>query len=175
MQPQEQGVVAEPERRAIAKALNAIARVTGHPFTMRDEPGRFRIQKAVYLLKWMKYPPAQRFDYNLYLKGPYSPNLTAWYYEMQDQGMRSAGEAAGLGDPARRVVVAALGHDDSFLEGLTTLLDVSTETPHLPAALARAKAIKSHIADQTWKEVLRFLAINRSVIAVTSTPPSSSP
>jgi hypothetical protein len=167
MQPQEQGAVVETEGRAIAKALNAIAKVAGHPFTMRDQPGRFRIQKAVYLLKWMKYPAAQRFDYNLYLKGPYSPNLTACYYELRDPGIQSAGLARDLSEPILGLVVDALRHDDSFLEGLTTLTDVLEKTRPLPAALARAKAIKPHIAEGTWREVREFLSIHKPTIGVT--------
>lgn len=144
----------------IARALNVIAEATGRPFTMRDEPGRFRIQKAVYLLQRLGYPPAQRFDYNLYLMGPYSPDLTECYYALEDEGIRSAGTATDLSDPKRRVVVEALRHDDSFLEGLTTLLDVNRETRHLPAALAHARAIKPHINEPAWREVRGFLAAN---------------
>ncbi len=144
----------------IARALNAIAEETRKPFTMRNEPGRFRIQKTVYLLQRLGYAPARRFDYNLYMMGPYSPELTACYYALEDRGLRAAGVATDLREPMRRVVAEALQHGDAFLEGLTTLLDVNRETHHLPAALARARAIKPHLDEPTWKEVRGFLAAN---------------
>jgi hypothetical protein len=151
----------------IAKALNAITASTGRPFTMRTEEGRFRIQKAVYLLKRLRYPPAGRFDYNLYLMGPYSPGLTACYYQLEDEGMSRAGKAADLPDATLRILAEALAKPNEFLEGLTTLLDVQLETGHLPAALAHAKAIKAHIALDTWKEVRAFLASHPALTAAT--------
>ncbi len=134
----------------IARALNEVAAATGKPFTMGSEPGRFRIQKPVYLLQRLGYPPARRFGYDLYLMGPYSPALTSCYYALEDDGLRAAGAASDLPGPMVQAVAEGLRRGDEFLEGLTTLLDVNRRTHHLPAALAHARAIKPHIGEPTW-------------------------
>ena len=151
----------------IAKALNAIAAATGKTFTMTDEAGRFKIQKAVCLLQRLGYPPAQRFDFNIYLKGPYSPDLTACYYALEDDGIRAAGEAVDIPPATLAILIEALRKSPAFLEGVTTLLDVNLQTRHLPAALARARAIKPHLEETTWKEVRGFLAAHRELTAAT--------
>lgn len=151
----------------IAKALNTIAQATGQPFTMTTEGGRFRIQKTVYLLRHLGYPSAQRFDYNLYFMGPYSPELSRCYYALDDDGIQAAGTTDDVPVVGRDLLVEALNHSDEFLEGLTTLLDVHREMTHLPAALAHAKAIKAHIEHGTWGEVKVFLQTHRALTRAT--------
>lgn len=153
---------------SIAKALNAITAADSDiKFTKETEDGRFRIQKTVYLLKRLGYPAAQKFDFNLYLMGPYSPDLTKCYYELGDEGIRSAGIASDLSHTKRDLVIHAIRKGDDFLEGLTALLDVYRQVNHLPAALANAKALKRHIGPGTWKEVREFLGANPGLIAPT--------
>lgn len=156
----------------IAKALNAIAASPRPPFTMRTEEGRFHIQKAVYLLRYMDYPPARRFEYNLYLMGPYSPDLATCYYQLEDEGIRSAGAATDVPEPTLVVLREALAGTHEFLEGLTTLLDLKHETPDMPKAYARARSVKAHLDDATWKEVREFLRRHAALTGRTSTRPT---
>lgn len=165
--PQEEAGAIRRHGLAVAKALNAIANVAGTPFTKTTEEGRFLIQKAVYLLKVLNYPAARRFDFNIYLMGPYSPELTKCYYELEDDGIASAGVAKDIPPATRDTVVAALAKGHDFLEGLTTVIDVQRQLGHLPAALANAKAIKKHLDANTWLEVRTFLAAHRTLIAST--------
>jgi hypothetical protein len=151
----------------IAKALNAVSAATHQPFSMADEGGRFRIQKTVYLLQRLGYAPAQRFGYNLYVRGPYSPDLTKCYYALGDDGITAADSAVDVPRETLRVVGEALAKPDGFLEGLTTLLDVNREIRHLPAALAHAKAIKPHLDESIWREVRRFIANEPRLTALT--------
>jgi uncharacterized protein YwgA len=153
--------------RPIAQALNTIAAGGVPSFTMQTEEGRFRIQKAVYLLRQLGYPSAQKFDYNLYLMGPYSPELSRCYYALEDEGLAAAGTTKDLREEKLQILRAALLRDHDFLEGLTTLLDVNRTMHHLPAALAHAKAIKRHLGEKTWEEVRAFLATHRGLIGAT--------
>lgn len=48
-----------------------------------DEDGfvsRLRLQKAAYLLKRMGVEPFTKYEFNIYLRGPYSPELAKEYY-----------------------------------------------------------------------------------------------
>jgi uncharacterized protein YwgA len=148
----------------IAKALNAVASKTGRAFTMRTQPGRFRIQKTVYLLKHLGYAPAQRFAFNLYHMGPYSPDLATAYYHLEDGVMRAAGEATDIPQPILEFVRAASAKSDAFLEGLTTLLDVRGPHGTLAQALMQAKTVKPHLDEATWREVREFLTAHRATL-----------
>lgn len=143
--------------RGIARALKAISARRGKDFTMHAKPGRFELQKTVYLLKRLKYPAASKFDYNIYLNGPYSPDLAQVYYALENAGLANAPPASDVPANTTRVVMAALSRGEDFLEGLTTVLDGSLRAGSLPQGLAWAKSIKPHLNEQTWGEVRAFL------------------
>lgn len=151
----------------VAKALNAISAHTGHSFTMHSQPGRFRIQKTIYLLKCARYPSAQRFDFNIYHMGPYSPELARAYYLLEDDGLRSAGVTGDIPAETLELVSDAVRRPPEFLEGLTTLIDIRAQTGSPAAALAQAKAIKPHLTESTWKEVRAFLQSHQALITAT--------
>jgi hypothetical protein len=44
---------------------------------------RLRLQKTSYFLKCLGIPSFQGFNFNLYLRGPYSPSLSAEYYDLE--------------------------------------------------------------------------------------------
>ncbi len=151
----------------LAKALNRVAQVCGHPFTMRTQPGRFRIQKAAYLLKHLGYPPALGYSFNIYHMGPYSPELARAYYQLEDHGIRAAGVATDVPGTVLDVIADALDHEDPLLEGLTTLLDIWKESHSMPIALRQARAIKPHLSEPTWAEVRSFLKTHPGLTAAT--------
>lgn len=148
----------------IAKALNTISADTGQSFTMRNQPGRFRIQKTVYLLRCLGYPSARRFDFNIYHMGPYSPALAQAYYLLEDDGLRAAGLTSDVPAETLRLVAEATARSHDFLEGLTTLIDVMAQSGSPATALAQAKAIKRHLNESTWKEVREFLQSHPALI-----------
>ncbi len=165
-------VLTDPEavrRQAgpIAKALNKVEAETGRSFTMRTQPGRFRIQKTVYLLRHMGYPPAQRYSFNLYHMGPYSPDLAAAYYNLEDDGLGTAGASRDIPAATLATLKEALEQTDPFLEGLTTLLDTWRVSRDLRVALPQARAVKPHLNENTWKEVRRFITAHPAL-----TPPT---
>jgi hypothetical protein len=150
--------IARAKGRGIAAALTSIASVTGQEFSMRTKPGRFRIQKAVYLLKTLNYPSAQKFEYNIYLNGPYSPELAQVYYALEDDGLAHAAPPAELPPRVTRLVADALAKGEDFLEGLTTVLDGLPREGRPAQAMEWAKSVKPHLKEETWREVRAFLA-----------------
>jgi uncharacterized protein YwgA len=147
----------QTQGRGIAKALRAISARTGHSFTMKSKPGRFVIQKTVYLLRRLRYPSATKYDYNIYLNGPYSPGLAEVYYALEDDGLKSA--PAATDDPSRTMdtIATALAGTPDFLEGLTTVIDGIANAKNAAASLTWAKSIKPHLNEATWREVRAFL------------------
>jgi len=164
--PQEEGALRK-QALPIAKALNAVAAESGRLFTMRTQSGRFRIQKTVYLLRHTGYPPAQKFEFNIYHTGPYSPDLARAYYLLEDEGIHSAGVAGDVPADVLTLVGRISTMSERFLEGLTTLLDVRTQTPTAGSALAQSKFIKPHLDDSVWREVRAFLQAHPALITAT--------
>lgn len=151
----------------LARALNSVAKASGHPFTVQTQPGRFRIQKTVYLLKHLGYRPALGYSFNIYHMGPYSPELARAYYQMEDRGMRAAGVATDIPRTVLEVIKDALACEDPLLEGLTTLLDIRKESHDMRVALAQARAIKPHLSEPIWAEVRAFLKSHPMLTAAT--------
>jgi hypothetical protein len=143
--------------RAVARALKVISTTRGTKFTMSSKPGRFEIQKTVYLLKQLGNSAASKFNYNIYLNGPYSPDLAQVYYALEDDGIANAPPAKEVSEEVARTIADALGRGEDFLEGLTTTVDGIARADSTAVALAWAKSIKPHLGEPTWQEVRRFL------------------
>jgi hypothetical protein len=141
----------------IARALKVVSKGTGHRFTMRTKTGRFDIQKTVYLLKQLVYPPAESFDYSIYLNGPYSPELAQVSNALEGEGNGRVTPAV-LPAESIRLISACLDRGAEFLEALTTVLDGVNRGRSCSDASDWAKLIKPHLSATTWRGVGRFLA-----------------
>lgn len=151
----------------IARALNAVSARSGRPLTMRTKPGRFRIQKVVYLLRHIGYAPARKFEFNIYMMGPYSPELARAYYLLEDDGIRAAGEATDI-SPEKLALVSEMSLMPlDFLEGITTILDVRLVSDSLPSAFEHARAIKPNVTETTWRGVRTFLQSHPNLVPAT--------
>lgn len=150
--------------KSIAPALRALAGATGRPFTMQTKDGRIRIQKAVYFLKVTGYRPAQKFEFSIYLNGPYSPELTEVYYLLQDDGLNGFPPAKDIPTETVRLFAEADTLGIEFLEALTTVIDAARSRGHAGVGLDWATAIKPHIPDETWQEVRSFLSAHPRLI-----------
>ena len=168
--------VLRAQGRGIVQALRLLGDVTKHPVSMDTKESRIRVQKLVYLLKVGRYAPAQKFDFNLYQNGPYSPGLTQIYYLYGNDGIATASPATDL----PRELVETLKEADSkgveFLEALATALDTSASIARehgvahdLARGLAWAQSIKPQIKDATWREVRAFLRLHPDLAGITST------
>lgn len=149
--------VLEARARGIAKVLSFLSKKANREFTMSTKTGRLELQKVVYLLKRLDNPSAKKFEYNIYLNGPYSPELAEVYYAIGDEGVRNATPSGDLSSGTIETVVDALRKGPDFLEALTTVLDGERTLGTFAASMSWAKSIKPHLADQTWTEVRLFL------------------
>jgi len=150
--------------KGIVKGLRQIADATGSSIDITSKEGRIRVQKLVYLLKAGGYAPAQKFEFNLYQNGPYSPDLTEVYFHFGNEGIATA---QGNGDiPADLIgtITAADSKGVLFLEALATTLDTTAALrkqgnigANLSPGLSWARSIKPHIGETTWREVREFL------------------
>ena len=160
--------------RAIVKALRRIGDETSSPITMDTKDARIRLQKIVYLLKSGGYPPAQKFDFNLYQNGPYSPDLTEVYYLYEDDGIAVAEPATDVPAPLLEAVKTADAKGIVFLEALTTALDTTTSVRKqgtagtgLGPGLGWARSIKPQIDEPVWREVREFLRTHPGLAGTT--------
>jgi Uncharacterized conserved protein len=53
--------------------------------------GRLKVQKAVLLLKYLGVSPFDRYEFGLYVRGPYSPVLALDYYNNTGDAGRIGG------------------------------------------------------------------------------------
>ena len=141
-------------------ALRKVGDATGAPLSTRTKEDRIRLQKVVYLLKVSGYVPAQRFEYNLYINGPYSPDLTQVYFSVDPNEFVKGPRAPDLNPEVLRFVEEADKEGVTFLEALATVLDLFARSggSHAGVALAWAKSIKPHISDAEWMKVRLFLS-----------------
>jgi hypothetical protein len=143
--------------RGIVRALKAISAETGQSFSISTKPGRFEIQKTVYLLKRLGFASAQRYEYNIYLNGPYSPGLAEVYYAYEDDGLNGVQASNELTPEMYATIAEAREGSHEFLEGLTTVIDGVTREGSPQHAIGWARTIKPHIGQSVWKEVQAFL------------------
>lgn len=141
----------------IAKALNTISQGTGRMFSIETKTGRLEVQKIVYLLQRLDYPSARKFSYNIYLNGPYSPDLAEVYYALGDSGIAKCGTTKEMSPRVLETVRSAWKEGPDFLEGLTTVLDGNRQFGSLQHSLRWAQSIKPHLTNQTWSGVRSFL------------------
>jgi hypothetical protein len=150
--------------KGIVKALRLVGDVTGSAMDIGSKDGRIRIQKIVYLLKSGGYQPAQKFEFNIYQNGPYSPDLTEVYFLYGNEGISTAQAAEDLPPELLQTIKAADSKGVQFLEALTTTLDTTASLrrqgnsgANLAPGLDWARSIKPHIGETTWRGVREFL------------------
>ncbi|MGP8074998.1 MAG: hypothetical protein ACLP74_08325 [Thermoplasmata archaeon] len=159
--------------RAIAGSLAGLARESGRPgFKVDEFPDRFRIQKAVFLLKRLGEPSAQAYQFNQYVNGPYSPELASDYYDLlKNAGLSAAPPKRPANVGAARVFAEADSKTPAFMEGLATTLNLHTGgAGGVEAAISWARQVKPHLPGETWKEVREFLRAHALLVGGTSTP-----
>jgi len=74
----------EEKLRNLATFVNILEKSAIHKFNLDDFISRLRMQKYVYLARFFGFDLGYR--YNLYLRGPYSPDLAEDYYQLKDRG-----------------------------------------------------------------------------------------
>jgi hypothetical protein len=112
----------------LAGILKRLSSETGRRFDAGEFWARFRIQKAVYFLKVMGHPGLARYRYDLYLRGPYSPDLTKAYYAIEawGPGERARVTPAAISPAALSVLKDAIAEGEWFMETVVTLHSIAS-------------------------------------------------
>lgn len=143
----------------LAGMLSRIEDATGNRFNPRSFDGRLRIQKVIYLLKSMGHPVARYYSYNMYLRGPYSPDLTRDYYQIIESEISSID--VEINDDMLSVIRDAVSTGDSFLEAVATVHSIyKTNAPlgDRENIIRMARSIKPqlhHQYDAAWEFLIR--------------------
>jgi len=80
---------------------------------------RLKLQKAVLLLKHLGVAPFTSYDFNLYVRGPYSPDLARDYYSMEKD---IAPADVKLREEEKELLRWFLSHDSDWLEIASSLI-----------------------------------------------------
>jgi len=145
------------DHRKLAGILARLTECSGKRFDASDFWSRFRIQKSIYLLQAMGYPGTSDYRFNLYLRGPYSPDLAKDYYALENEGIsiRSRVSPAHISSDKLAVLKEALDQGEYFLEALVTLLSiVKSEERDKTKAIeiaARLKPNRVSYFDSAWQ------------------------
>ena len=143
----------------LAGVLSVLSEKTGKKFDPKSFNGRKRIQKVIYLLKAQGHPFASSYRFNLYLRGPYSPDLTKDYYDLMEQKIDPS--LVTIPDDMIMVVREAIEEGDAFLESVATIHSIyKTNAPAADKStvirIARnLKSQLSHHYDPAWEFLVR--------------------
>ncbi len=84
---------------------------------------RLKLQKAVLLLKHLKVKSFRKYDFNMYLRGPYSPELASDYYRLEGVEPEPV-EGADV-----EIVKWFASHDPRWLEIASSILWIKEAYP----------------------------------------------
>jgi uncharacterized protein YwgA len=88
---------------------------------------RLRVQKAALLLKHLGVKPFNGFEYGLYLRGPYSTDLSAVYYNI---GNTSPLEPS-IDEETKRILRWFASNDLTWLEVASSILSIKESHPEI--------------------------------------------
>ena len=133
----------------------------GYQFKVEEEfDKRFRLQKYVFFARFFGLDLG--YDFNLYMHGPYSPELAKDYYELSRRRVRPEGADLPRSFKAEEYVRLLLNKDDEWLEAAATILDVWENNKSKPGfdlnkLVHHVSTIKPHIGDDKIKGVIKDL------------------
>jgi len=140
-----------------AKALFLVFRSLGTKPSVGSFDDRKIMQKQVFLIQ--KFGVPLGFDYGWYLSGPYSPELTRYYYDMASRQSEYESKTAGV-----RLSQKLLDAVDRFkrilgsdLANVDLLEAMSTVTYLRKPSMVEAKRLKPHVSPAVWKAATQKL------------------
>ncbi len=113
--------------KTLAGFVEALRRSIGFNFNVNKFNHRLRLQKLVYIAKVLGVPKLE-YSFNLYLHGPYSPELADDYYNLSENIEISEDEVkAFLSNEAFcNLIELANGKDGTWLEIAATLIELKS-------------------------------------------------
>lgn len=99
------------------------------PEEVKAEDGleaRLRLQKAAFLLKHLRVPPFTSYNFNMYLRGPYSPDLAKEYYSLEES---TPSACVALDKEKEDLVRWFTSHDSRWLEVASSIISLRERYP----------------------------------------------
>lgn len=121
----------------------AVSKALGRKLNKGRFNDRLMMQKGCYILNSWGYGPM--YNFSLYIRGPYSPELADDYYEMKDPGNYTA-------VPESRIVELAgiMGKGVRYTEAYATVLLVKDSNPNRSneTIFKQSLSIKPHLESE---------------------------
>jgi uncharacterized protein YwgA len=105
------------EVKWLIRLLNVKPEKLAEPASFNE---RLKVQKAVFLLKYLKVEPFSNYGFSLYLHGPYSPELAKDYYDLTKVRPKSVSLNPETLSRLKRFV----SKDDRWLEVASSILSL---------------------------------------------------
>jgi len=117
-----------------------------------DSRGRLRVQKDAYLLKYLGIEPFAKYDFSLYIHGPYSPELAREYYSEKSKEP----QVPEIDNDTLELLKWFMSHGDRWLEIATSILMIHERYPKIGAEeiLSILRLSKPWITDVEFGEIL---------------------
>jgi len=113
---------------------------------------RLRIQKIMYFLISKKLDSDLNYSYSIYLRGPYSPDLSKDYFDIFDDELRNTEDVIGESSPLRPCIEQLNKKDTLWLEIASTLRSFMNAGYNEKKAIKRVLEFKEEILNENKKD-----------------------
>jgi uncharacterized protein YwgA len=113
---------------------------------------RLRIQKIMYFLISEKLDKDLNYSYSVYLRGPYSPDLSKDYFNISDEEFRTTEDVLGENSQLRTRIEQLNEKDTLWLEIASTLKMLKDSNWPDKKAIERVIEMKHNILNQKNKD-----------------------
>jgi len=122
---------------------------------------RLKIQKAVFLLKHLGVEAFNSYNFQLYLRGPYSPNLASDYYNLQ--GIKAI--PLDLDRQKTELLKWFTSHDVEWLEVASSIIEIKDRYPDLKngSLYSLLRLSKPWVTEDAFKNTLKELRKQRLI------------
>lgn len=124
---------------------------------------RLKLQKYAFLAKHLGMP--FRYQYGIYIHGPYSSELAADYYTLARNAVQHGGSSTNLDGFRKDDFLKVIHNDPDWLEIATTILDRNESTKERTDLIERVCHIKSQFDEEFITNVLADLEAGGLVLA----------
>jgi uncharacterized protein YwgA len=116
---------------------------------------RLRVQKAALLMKHLGVRPFTEFEYGLYLRGPYSTDLSAVYYDIGD----TPPSEPSIDEETKGILRWFASNDLTWLEVASSILSIEESHPEIsnPEVLLQLQLSKPWVSSPHFAKVFSDL------------------
>lgn len=133
-------------RNDASNLFAAVSKAADHALSIDEFDDRLLLQKGCYILNCKGYGP--RFDFSLYIHGPYSPRLADEYYAHFDSDGPTDVPDEVIAE-LREIFSQGIGYTEAY----ATLMLVINHNPGVSkeAIIERTEGIKPHLKSEIEK------------------------